>query len=118
MALTSALLLVFLNGFFVAAECALVKIQPSKIQELLENQSPGAQALRDAVNNLDGYLSATQLGITLASLGLGWLGGSAFMDPLICSGPSLRGILRIRKEALDPKNEVSDPRNSNVSNTS
>ena len=80
LALTSALLLVFLNGFFVAAECALVKVQPSKIQELLDTQRAGAAALRDAVSNLDGYLSATQLGITLASLGLGWLGGSAFMN--------------------------------------
>ena len=82
MALTSALLLVLLNGFFVAAECALVKIRPSKIQELLDNQRPGARVLQEAANNLDGYLSATQLGITFASLGLGWLGGSAFVELL------------------------------------
>ena len=69
--LIAALALVFLNGFFVAAEFALVKVRPSKIQELIDNQRPGARAVQDVVANLEGYVSATQLGVTFSSLGLG-----------------------------------------------
>ena len=76
--LIAALALVFLNGFFVAAEFALVKVRPSKIQELIDNQRPGARAVKDVVANLEGYVSATQLGVTFSSLGLGWLGGPSF----------------------------------------
>ena len=76
--LIAALALVFLNGFFVAAEFALVKVRPSKIEELIDNQRPGARAVKDVVANLEGYVSATQLGVTFSSLGLGWLGGPSF----------------------------------------
>jgi len=67
-----ALFLVFLNGFFVAAEFAIVKVRSSQIGVL-----PGTSSKRAAekiIDNLDGFLAATQLGITLASLGLGWVG--------------------------------------------
>ena len=67
------LVLVLLNGFFVAAEFAIVKVRSSQIQ-VLASQSFSARLANNVVNHLDGYLAATQLGITLASLGLGWIG--------------------------------------------
>jgi CBS domain containing-hemolysin-like protein len=66
------LFLVALNGFFVAAEFAIVKVRSSQIA--LEKGNLSKRAATNIVNNLDGYLAATQLGITLASLGLGWVG--------------------------------------------
>lgn len=66
------LFLVFLNGFFVAAEFAIVKVRSSQLA--LQTASTSKAAAQAIVNNLDGYLAATQLGITLASLGLGWFG--------------------------------------------
>lgn len=65
--------LVALNGFFVAAEFAIVKVRLSQIQVRAEKSFTARIAAR-VVGNLDGYLAATQLGITLASLGLGWVG--------------------------------------------
>jgi len=68
------LLLVLLNGFFVAAEFALVKVRQSRLQELLEDGNNKVKFALSVTAKLDTYLSATQLGITLASLGLGWIG--------------------------------------------
>ncbi len=68
----ATLFLVFLNGFFVAAEFAIVKVRSSQIA--LEKGTLAKEAAKSIVSNLDGYLAATQLGITLASLGLGWVG--------------------------------------------
>lgn len=73
-----ALLLVLANGFFVAVEFAIVKVRPSRLRSLAEDGRPGAASALKVVNQLDAYLSATQFGITLASLGLGWLGEPAF----------------------------------------
>jgi CBS domain containing-hemolysin-like protein len=67
-------LLVFLNGFFVAAEFALVKVRGSQLEALTAEGDRGAGIARRVLANLDAYLSACQLGITLASLGLGWVG--------------------------------------------
>jgi CBS domain containing-hemolysin-like protein len=67
-------LLVLANGFFVAAEFAIVKIRASQLKPLLKTGDWRVPMALRAVNNLDACLSATQLGITLASLGLGWLG--------------------------------------------
>lgn len=66
--------LVFLNGFFVAAEFAIVKVRSSQIEVQSGLNKRLAAAAKSIVNNLDSYLAATQLGITLASLGLGWVG--------------------------------------------
>jgi CBS domain containing-hemolysin-like protein len=66
--------LVFLNGFFVAAEFALVKIRGSQLDTLVEEGNRTAAFARRVTGNLEAYLSACQLGITLASLGLGWIG--------------------------------------------
>jgi CBS domain containing-hemolysin-like protein len=81
-----AILLVFANGFFVATEFALVKVRTTRLQALVDEGTPGAGMALRMVEKLDAYLSATQFGITLASLGLGWLGEPAFaalLEPLI-----------------------------------
>jgi CBS domain containing-hemolysin-like protein len=67
-------LLVLLNGFFVAAEFALVKVRASQIDLKIQKGSTRAKTAKHLVDKLDTYLSATQLGITLASLALGWVG--------------------------------------------
>jgi CBS domain containing-hemolysin-like protein len=68
------LALVFLNGFFVASEFALVKVRSSQLDALEDEGNKRAAFVRHVISNLDAYLSATQLGITLSSLGLGWIG--------------------------------------------
>ncbi len=66
--------LVFLNGFFVAAEFAIVKVRASQIEIQAKSGSRMATTAKHITQNLNSYLAATQLGITLASLGLGWVG--------------------------------------------
>lgn len=66
--------LVFLNGFFVAAEFAIVKVRMSQVEVQQGISKNLANTAKSILNHLDGYLAATQLGITLASLGLGWIG--------------------------------------------
>ncbi|TIH10352.1 hemolysin family protein [Pseudomonas leptonychotis] len=81
-----ALFLVLLNGFFVAAEFAIVKLRATKVDALAEKNGWRGHILRTVHNQLDAYLSACQLGITLASLGLGWVGEPAFahlLEPLL-----------------------------------
>jgi CBS domain containing-hemolysin-like protein/mannitol/fructose-specific phosphotransferase system IIA component (Ntr-type) len=73
-----AVVLVLLNGFFVLAEFALVKVRATRIEELAKQQNRRAIVAREMVLHLDNYLAATQLGITVASLGLGWVGEPAF----------------------------------------
>ena len=75
--------LVFLNGFFVAAEFAIVKVRSSQIEVNQDINSGVSNVAKLIVNNLDSYLAATQLGITLASLGLGWVGESSLMPVVI-----------------------------------
>ncbi|AQL43607.1 cobalt transporter [Halorientalis sp. IM1011] len=72
-----ALALVVLNGFFVAAEFAFVRIRGTSVDQLAEEGRPGAGTLQEVMTNLDDYLATTQLGITIASLGLGWVGEPA-----------------------------------------
>lgn len=66
--------LVFLNGFFVASEFAIVKVRNSQLEIRIKTGSKLAKIAKSLTEHLDAYLSATQLGITLASLGLGWIG--------------------------------------------
>lgn len=68
------LFLVLLNGFFVAAEFAIVKVRSTQLSNLSGLSKNVTAAAKKVTSNLDGYLAATQLGITLASLGLGWVG--------------------------------------------
>lgn len=81
-----ALFLVLLNGFFVAAEFAMVKLRATKVEAIAKQHGWRGHILRKVHNQLDAYLSACQLGITLASLGLGWVGEPAFahlLEPLL-----------------------------------
>ena len=83
-----ASLLVLINGFFVGAEFALVKIRESRIDEMVNERRPFASTARWLAERLDASLSACQLGITMASLGLGWIGEPAvahLIRPLIVS---------------------------------
>jgi CBS domain containing-hemolysin-like protein len=75
----AALVLVVLNGFFVASEFAFVRVRSTSVEQLAEEGRPGSGALQDVMGSLDDYLAATQLGITLASLGLGWVGEPAIV---------------------------------------
>ena len=72
------ILLVLVNAFFVVSEFAIVKVRDTRVAELAALGSRRARMADHIVNHLDAYLSATQLGVTVASLGLGWLGASAF----------------------------------------
>jgi CBS domain containing-hemolysin-like protein len=72
------LLFVFLNGFFVAAEFAIVKVRLTQLEPLVRKGNWRAKIARGLVTNLNAYLSATQLGITMTSLALGWIG-----EPLV-----------------------------------
>ncbi|MDR3346630.1 MAG: hemolysin family protein [Campylobacteraceae bacterium] len=72
-----AFLLVFLNGFFVLSEFAIVKVRRTRLEELVKNGRANAKLALKMSNSLDTYLSATQLGVTLSSLALGWVGEPA-----------------------------------------
>jgi CBS domain containing-hemolysin-like protein len=100
--LVLALLLVAGNAFFVAAEYALVKVRGTRIEEMVRAGLPGATTAREIVSRLDEYLSAFQLGITLVSLGLGWVGEKAFaglFEPLF-RGFGERAPIAIHTAAL------------------
>jgi len=75
--------LVLANGFFVAAEFALVAARKTRIDSLAEEGNRRARVTREALQHLDRYISGTQLGITLASLGLGWVGEATISAILI-----------------------------------
>ncbi|HIU63657.1 MAG TPA: HlyC/CorC family transporter [Candidatus Avacidaminococcus intestinavium] len=78
--------LVLLNGFFVAAEFAMVKVRSSRLDTLVHEGNNRAKYAKHMTDNLDAYLSACQLGITLASLGLGWIGEPAIakvIEPIL-----------------------------------
>ena len=85
-----ALLLVALNGFFVAAEFALAKVRPTQIEPHAARGERRGKVAANMITHLDAYLSATQLGITLASIALGWVGEPAFawiVEPLVSTIP-------------------------------
>ena len=67
-------LMIFLTAFFVAAEFSLVKIRKSRLETLEKENNKRAKLALNIVNHLDSYLSACQLGITLTSLAIGWVG--------------------------------------------
>lgn len=76
--IAGALILVVLNGFFVAAEFALARARLTRLDQMAGDGVRSAQMAADQARSIDRYLAACQLGITLASLGLGWLGEPAF----------------------------------------
>jgi CBS domain containing-hemolysin-like protein len=84
--LVAVVFLVLLNGFFVAAEFSLVSVRQTRIAELVEQGNATAEQVKKALENPDRVIAATQLGITLASLGLGWIGEPALshlIEPII-----------------------------------
>ena len=87
-------LLVGMNAFFVAAEFSLVTVRWTRVEELVAERKFGALAVRYAVENLDDAIAATQLGITFASLALGWVGEptlSHLLQPLFAGMPGWWG---------------------------
>lgn len=83
--------LIFMNGFFVAAEFACVKIRPSRLETLINEGNQQAVYAKTLTDRLDASLSVTQLGITLASLGLGWV-GEPFVAQLILPLTTAAGL--------------------------
>jgi CBS domain containing-hemolysin-like protein len=84
-------LLVLMNAFFVAAEFALVAVRRTRVDEMVNKRRAGATAVKHAIDHLDDAIAATQLGITLASLALGWIGEPSvarFLEPLFGFLPS------------------------------
>src|SRR3989344_9083497 len=84
------LLLVLLNGYFVASEFALVAVRKTRINELVRKGNKAAKLVQSALEDLDSYISATQLGITISSLALGWAGEPAlahFIEPFFKEFP-------------------------------
>ena len=93
--LIAAAALVFANGFFVATEFALARVRPTQIGEWERRGRPGARSVRHGVEHIDAYLAACQLGITLASLGLGVVGKPAFeelLEPLLGEDAAIASI--------------------------
>jgi CBS domain containing-hemolysin-like protein len=84
--LVAVVFLVLVNGFFVAAEFSLVSVRRTRIAELVEQGNITAEVVQKALEDPDRVIAATQLGITLASLGLGWIGEPAlahFIEPVV-----------------------------------
>lgn len=88
--------LVFLNGFFVACEFAIVKVRGSQLDALVESGNLRANFVKHVRSHLDAYLSATQLGVTLASLALGWI-GEQFLEKMI---EPLFGLIGVHSHAV------------------
>ncbi|HZU16542.1 MAG TPA: hemolysin family protein [Candidatus Dormibacteraeota bacterium] len=93
-----AILLVLLNGFFVAAEFAIVRVRRTRLAELAGHGHPIAAQVQAILHHLDTYLAATQLGITMASLGLGWIGEPAVAAVL---APLFHGLLGVSMEVVE-----------------
>ena len=90
-----AIALVAANGFFVASEFAIARLRPTQVADFVRQGKPGAKSAQHAVEHIDSYLSACQLGITLASLGLGAVGEPAFhelLEPLLGDGAQIVGF--------------------------
>ena len=82
MKLVLIFIMALLNGFFVMAEYSLVRIRKSRLEELIQQGNGSAKTVLKMTLSLDTYLSATQMGITIASLALGWLGGPFLVELL------------------------------------
>lgn len=97
LSLILVVVLVFANGFFVATEFALVSVRRTRMQQLASEGSRRARSVLDLLNHLDTYIAATQLGITISSIGLGWIGEPAIahlVEPVFESLPFLPEAFR------------------------
>lgn len=89
--LAALMALVFANGFFVAAEFAIVTVRKTRIDQMIAEGHRGARTVRRAIGDPDSYIAATQLGITMASIGLGWIGEPALasmIEPVLAFLPT------------------------------
>jgi CBS domain containing-hemolysin-like protein len=89
--LAGVVALVFANGFFVSAEYSIVTVRKTRVDQLVAEGNRRARAVRRAITQPDRYIAATQLGVTMASLGLGWIGEPALaslIEPLFVSLPA------------------------------
>jgi CBS domain containing-hemolysin-like protein len=103
LSILSVILLVAANGFFVASEFALVAVRKSRIEAQAAEGDAAAVRLVDMLDNLNAYISATQLGITLSSLGLGWIGEPAvasLLEPFLVWLSSMTGIETLSSGAV------------------
>ena len=96
LSIIGVLALVGLNGFFVAAEFAIVKVRSTQIESLAKTGARHARLAQHVITHLDSYLSACQLGVTMTSLGLGWIGEPFVADILV----PLAGMMGIRESAV------------------
>jgi CBS domain containing-hemolysin-like protein len=99
----SVIVLVLANGFFVASEFALVAVRKSRIEAAAADGDKKAVRLLGMLNNLNAYVSATQLGITLASLGLGWIGEpavAALLEPVLVQLAAMTGLTVLSSGAV------------------
>ena len=90
-----ALLLVGANAFFVATEFGVTRLRPAQVDAWVRQRRAGAGSVKHAVDHIDSYLAACQLGITISSLGLGALGEPAFhhiLEPLLGDSAQIAGI--------------------------
>jgi CBS domain containing-hemolysin-like protein len=95
-----AFVLVAANGFFVATEFGIARVRPTQVAEVLAAGRPGSKSLKHAVDHIDAYLAACQLGITISSIGLGFVAKPAFeellkpvINPLSGEGETLAYVL-------------------------
>ena len=75
--------LLFSNGFFVAAEFAMVKVRKTRIEQLVKEGNFNAKIALEAIKDLDKFIAAVQLGVTISSIGLGWVGEGTLANVLI-----------------------------------
>jgi CBS domain containing-hemolysin-like protein len=90
-----AIALVLANGFFVATEFAVARLRPTQVDDLVRDRRPGAASVKHAVDHIDAYLAACQLGITVSSLGLGVVGEPVFeelLHPILGDAASVGGF--------------------------
>lgn len=103
LSISSVILLVLANGFFVASEFALVAVRKSRIEAQAAEGDKAAVRLLGMLNNLNAYISATQLGITLSSIALGWIGEpavAALLEPILVWVGSWTGLTFLTSGAV------------------
>ena len=94
--LSVIILLLFSNGFFVASEFAMVKVRKTRIEQLVKEGNSNAKLAMKAIEDLDKFVAAVQLGVTISSLGLGWVGESTLariIDPVFAFLPGISKTL-------------------------
>ena len=85
-------LLLFSNGFFVASEFAMVKVRKTRIEQLVKEGNFNAKIALEAIKDLDKFIAAVQLGVTISSIGLGWVGEGTLakiIEPLFVFLPGI-----------------------------